>query len=142
MKTLWYILDENKNPVPAKNQFDAERLLLDNSRRRVALDEIMVEDYSIIITVSTVFLVLDHNHSSKGKPILFESMIFNGELNQSMNRYCTWKEAEEGHQKMVELVKNNLWVSRILDSVSIKTSNTKSITKKIIEGLQQELYYN
>ena len=142
MKTLWYILDENKNPVPAKNQFDAERLLLDDSKRRVALDNIVVEDYSITITVSTVFLVLNHNHSLKGKPILFESMIFNGELNQSMNRYCTWKEAEEGHQKMVELVKNNLWVSRILDSVSIKNSNIKSITKKIIEGLHQELYYN
>jgi len=142
MKTLWYILDENKNPVPANNRFDAERLLLDNSRRRVALDEIIVEDYAITITVSTVFLVLDHNHSSKGKPILFESMIFHGELNQSMNRYCTWKEAEKGHQKMVELVKNNLWVSRILDTVSVKTSDTKNITRKIIEGLQQELNYN
>jgi len=142
MKPLWYILDENKHPVPAKNRFDAERLLLDNSKRRVALDEIMVEDYGITITVSTVFLVLDHNHSNKGKPILFESMIFNGELNQSMNRYCSWKEAEEGHQKMVELVKNNLWVSRILDTVSVKTSDTKNIAKKIIEGLQQELLYN
>ena len=122
--------------------FQANRLLTDTDSWRVALDEIIVEDYAITITVSTVFLVLDHNHSPKGKPVLFESMIFNGELNQSLDRYRTWKEAEEGHKKMVELVKNNLWVSRILDKVSAKTSNTKAITKKIIEGLRLELQLN
>lgn len=142
MRPMWYILDKDKNPVPAKDMFQANRLLTDTDSWRVALDEIIVEDYAITITVSTVFLVLDHNHSPKGKPVLFESMIFNGELNQSLDRYRTWKEAEEGHKKMVELVKNNLWVSRILDKVSAKTSNTKAITKKIIEGLRLELQLN
>lgn len=142
MRPMWYILDKDKNPVPAKDMIQANRLLVDTDGRRVALDEIMVEDYAITITVSTVFLVLDHNHSTKGKPVLFESMIFNGEMNQSLNRYRTWKEAEEGHKKMIELVKNNLWVSRILDKVSAKTSNTKAITKKLIEGLKQELQLN
>lgn len=142
MRPMWYILDKDKNPVPAKDMFQANRLLTDTDSRRVALDDIIVEDYGITITVSTVFLVLDHNHSPKSKPVLFESMIFNGELNQSLDRYRTWKEAEEGHKKMVELVKNNLWVSRILDKVSAKTSNTKVITKKIIEGLKLELQLN
>ena len=132
MRPMWYILDKDKNPVPAKDMIQANRLLVDTDSRRVALDEIIVEDYAITITVSTVFLLLDHNHSPKGKPVLFESMIFNGELNQSLDRYRTWKEAEYGHKKMVELVKNNLWVSRILDKVSAKTSNTKAITKKLI----------
>lgn len=141
MRPMWYILDKDKNPVPAKDMYQANRLLTDTDRR-VALDDIIVEDYAITITVSTVFLVLDHNHSPKGKPVLFESMIFNGELNQSLDRYRIWKEAEEGHKKMVELVKNNLWVSRILDKVSAKTSNTKAITKKIIEGLKLELQLN
>lgn len=142
MRPMWYILDKDKNPVPAKDMIQANRLLVDTDGRLVALDKIMVEDYAITITVSTVFLVLDHNHSPKGKPVLFESMIFKGELNQSLNRYRTWKEAEEGHKKMVELVKNNLWVSRILDKVSAKTSNTKAITKKLIEGLKRELQLN
>ncbi|MDO9184491.1 MAG: hypothetical protein Q7W13_00655 [Bacteroidia bacterium] len=141
MRPMWYILDKDKNPVPAKDMYQANRLLTDTDRR-VALDDIIVEDYAITITVSTVFLVLDHNHSPKGKPVLFESMIFNGELNQSLDRYRIWKEAGEGHKKMVELVKNNLWVSRILDKVSAKTSNTKAITKKIIEGLKLELQLN
>ena len=142
MRPMWYILDKDKNPVPAKDMIQANRLLVDTDSRRVALDEIIVEDYAITITVSTVFLVLDHNHSPKGKPVLFESMIFNGELNQSLDRYRTWKEAEYGHKKMVELVKNNLWISRILDKVSAKTSNTKAITKKLVEALKQELQLN
>ncbi len=142
MRPMWYILDKDKNPIPAKDIIQANRLLADTGSRRVALDDIIVEDYAITITVSTVFLVLDHNHSPKGKPVLFESMIFNGELNQSLDRYRTWKEAETGHKKMVELVKNNLWVSRILDKVSAKTSNTKAITKKIVEGLKKELQLN
>lgn len=142
MRPMWYILDKDKNPIPAKDIIQANRLLADTDSRRVALEDIIVEDYAITITVSTVFLVLDHNHSPKGKPVLFESMIFNGELNQSLDRYRTWKEAETGHKKMVELVKNNLWVSRILDKVSAKTSNTKAITKKIVEGLKKELQLN
>lgn len=142
MRPMWYILDKDKNPVPAKDMIQANLLLVDTDSRRVALDDIIVEDYAITITVSTVFLVLDHNHSPKGKPVLFESMIFNGELNQSLDRNRTWKEAEAGHKKMVELVKNNLWVSRILDKVSAKISNTKAITKKIIEGLRLELQLN
>lgn len=142
MRPMWYILDKDKNPIPAKDIIQANRLLVETDNRRVALDDIIVEDYGITITVSTVFLVLDHNHSPKGKPVLFESMIFNGELNQSLDRYCTWKEAGEGHKKMVELVKNNLWVSRILDKVSAKTFDTKVITKKIADALKKELHLN
>lgn len=142
MRPMWYKLDKDKNPIPEKDMYEANKLLTDTDARRVALDHITVEDYGITITVSTVFLVLDHNHFPKGKPVLFETMIFNGGLNQSLDRYCSWKEAEAGHKKMVDLVKNDVWVSRILDNVSIKTSNTKAVTGKIIEGLKQELHLN
>lgn len=142
MRPMWYILDENKKPVPAKDIIQANRLLSDPDARRVAIDKIFVEDYAITITISTVFLVLDHNHSHKGKPVLFESMTFMGGQPESLNRYCTWQEAEAGHKKMVDLVKNELWVNRILDKVSVETSNTKIITGKIIEGLKQELLAN
>ena len=67
--------------------------------------------------VSTVFLGLNHNFLSKGKPILFETMVFTpkrkrkifgrkmkmmigDELDQ--NRYHTWAESERGHKKMVK----------------------------------------
>jgi hypothetical protein len=54
--------------------------------------------------VSTVFLGLDHNHFGDGPPILFETMIFGGEHDQYQARYETLAEAEEGHQRALELV--------------------------------------
>jgi len=67
--------------------------------------------------VSTVFLGLNHNFLNKGKPLLFETMVFTpkrkrkifgrkmkmmigDELDQ--NRYHTWAESERGHKKMVK----------------------------------------
>lgn len=142
MKSLWYTLDKNNNPKPAKDVFEVKRLLCDNDARRVALDHITLEDYGITIVVSTVFLVLNHNYSHKGKPILFETLIFNGGLHQSRNRYCTWKEAQAGHKKMVQRVKNHVWVNRILEKVLLTTSDTKAVTGKIIDELKKELRLN
>lgn len=55
------------------------------------------------VSVSTVFLALDHQFG-KGKPILFETMVFGGELDGEQDRYHTWEEAEEGHKNMVKRV--------------------------------------
>jgi len=51
------------------------------------------------IRVSTVFLGLDHGWG-KGKPVLFETMIFGGPHDENMYRYHTWEEAEAGHKEM------------------------------------------
>jgi len=63
-----------------------------------------------LVSVSTVFLGIDHSFSMEPNhiPVLFETMIFGGSLNESMNRYCTWDEAEKGHADMVMQVKKNL----------------------------------
>lgn len=59
--------------------------------------------------VSTVFLGLDHNFSGIGLPILFESRVFGGVNDGDMMRYCTWDEAENGHDLMFkENLKANL----------------------------------
>jgi len=54
--------------------------------------------------ISTVFLGVDHGFSSE-KPILFETMVFGGELDQEQDRCCTWEEAEIMHEKMCDRVK-------------------------------------
>ncbi len=57
------------------------------------------------IEVSTVFLGMDHGHGiRKGKPVLFETMVFGGKLNQDMERYTSWAAAEKGHKRMVKEV--------------------------------------
>lgn len=65
--------------------------------RRVAKDTIGDTE------VSTVFLGIDHSPFGE-KPLLFETMVFGGELNQEQIRYETWEEAEFGHDKMVAKV--------------------------------------
>ncbi len=55
------------------------------------------------VKVSTVFLGLDHNFEG-GVPLLFETMVFGGSLDQDMERYSTWEEAERGHKEMCEKV--------------------------------------
>lgn len=65
---------------------------------RVAFDKI--HDASI----STVFLGLDHQHGA-GLPLLFETMIFDGELDGQVWRYSTWADAELGHANAVALVR-------------------------------------
>ena len=56
------------------------------------------------VRVSTVFLGLDHNFG-EGEPLLFETRVFGGKLNEEMERYATWEQAEEGHKTMVAKVK-------------------------------------
>lgn len=58
------------------------------------------------VTISTVFLGLDHSFGlGEGLPVLFETMVFGGIMDAQMDRYCSWEQAEEGHDAMVERVK-------------------------------------
>jgi hypothetical protein len=50
--------------------------------------------------VSTVFTGLDHNWG-RGDPLLFETMIFGGPLDDYQRRYSTWNQAERGHDEAV-----------------------------------------
>lgn len=50
------------------------------------------------VKVSTVFLGLDHSFIG-GPPVLFETVVFGGEHDQKMDRYCTKKKAEKGHKQ-------------------------------------------
>jgi hypothetical protein len=52
------------------------------------------------VEVSTVFLGLDHSFG-QGAPILYETLVFGGRLDDEQVRYATRKEAEAGHEEMV-----------------------------------------
>lgn len=52
--------------------------------------------------VSTVFLGLDHSFSEDAEPLLFETLVFDGEFDGDMERYSTWDEAVKGHADMVK----------------------------------------
>ena len=50
--------------------------------------------------VSTVFLGIDHNWGD-GPPVLYETMVFGGPLDEEQVRYCTRAEAAAGHDEIV-----------------------------------------
>lgn len=56
------------------------------------------------IVVSTVFLGIDHNFTGKGPPVVFESMVFGGQHDQLCRRCCTYPEALQQHNELVQLV--------------------------------------
>jgi len=64
--------------------------------RLVAYTEITSETQ-----VSTIFLGVNHRLYGKGPPILFETMIFGGPLNEHQWRYSSWDDAQEGHKAAV-----------------------------------------
>jgi hypothetical protein len=68
----------------------------ETANRRVALTK------KDSFEVSTVFLGLDHNFGHSGPPLLFETMVFGGPLDQEQERYSTWEEAKVGHKSMVK----------------------------------------
>lgn len=54
-------------------------------------------------TVSTVFLMHDHNWHLDGLPILFETMVFGGDMDGYQERYSSYDEAIEGHKRICEM---------------------------------------
>lgn len=89
-----YILD-GTTPVPEPDLFKWAEWFEDIENRKVKHD---VKDG---VQVSTIFLGLNHRILGKGKPLLFETMVFGGEHNLEMERYETWNEAVKGHAKFV-----------------------------------------
>ena len=95
-----YIL-EGKNPI--ESDLMTWGKWFETADRHVA----KFEDKDIFI--STVFLGIDHSFGD-GPPVLFETMVFGGELDEEMNRYTTWEDAEKGHEEMVKRVMGSLSV--------------------------------
>ena len=91
----YYKLTENKKVVQVSEKEGQKGY---GTNRRVELTE--DKDYS----VSTVFLVMDHNFGMDGPPLVFETMVFplDSLEEQDMKRYSTWEEAKEGHERMCE----------------------------------------
>lgn len=79
------------------------------SRIRLGMASSGLKDEFIASTilVSTVFLGLNMRFGP-GLPLLFETMVFNGPLQDEMARYSTWQEAEAGHDEFCDRVKTAL----------------------------------
>lgn len=95
---------KDKKPIPCSDILEWGKWFENSKNRLVAQTELPGK-----ILISTVFLGIDHNFLSLGRPVLFETMIFAdyGWDHRYCERYCTWEEAELGHQKAIEWAKEN-----------------------------------
>lgn len=96
MRELHYILDGAGNPVPEPNVIAWAQWYEQHIAERIVAKTDLPGD----VHVSTVFLGLDHGFG--GEPLLFETMIFGGELDETQDRYTTRAAAEDGHRRYVE----------------------------------------
>lgn len=72
-----------------------------NVDRRIAQDQIGPA------MISTVFLGTDHRFGEGGPPILFETMVFGGPLDEEQERYISRDEAVVGHNAMIMRVQKS-----------------------------------
>jgi hypothetical protein len=104
-RARYYILDGQRT-VPVKD-------VLEWGEWFETADRIIKSDMIQGVHVSTVFLGLDHgcgwfDPQPGCKPLLFETMVFGGEMDMYQQRYSTWKGAEYGHDKVVQLVRDKI----------------------------------
>jgi hypothetical protein len=93
--TYW-TLDADHKPVPTDDVTVWARFFENMTNRLVDYTEITSQ-----VRVSTVFLGLDHRFGGNGPPVIFETMIFGGELDGDTWRYSSWDDAKIGHKGAV-----------------------------------------
>jgi hypothetical protein len=71
-------------------------------------DRIVSKTQVADIEVSTVFIGIDHQFYN-GPPLLFETMVFGGDLDQTCRRCFTWDEAVEQHETILSEVLNRAY---------------------------------
>lgn len=91
----FFILDDDHQPVQVELETWA-RWFDRVENRLIAWTEIVSG-----VTVSTVFLGLDHNFGWAGPRVMFETMVFGGRADQYQRRYSTWDDAKAGHEAIV-----------------------------------------
>lgn len=101
----YYLLDENK--IPYEVSLEEGLKLYDNPDMKI----VKQNKFKNGVFVSTVFLGIDHGwfadkDNINYKPLLFETMIFEGEYNGYQERYTSYTDALEGHQKAINLIKS------------------------------------
>jgi hypothetical protein len=108
-RPLYYTLDENEQPVPQSTYARAQYA---QTQAKDEWEQIKTSVNGHL--VSTIFLGIDHNLSSKGDPVLWETMVFpteNDEITswdeEYSDRYTSADDARKGHAKAVAWALNH-----------------------------------
>lgn len=107
----WYILDKNKNPLPAKCFSDWKHWM--NSNNKV-IESSTIKNCEII----TFFIGINQEISADKKPILFETIIFkrfpSKTISKIYRRYSDINEAKRWHGNIVKQYINKFKIKKII----------------------------
>ncbi|NKB81206.1 MAG: hypothetical protein GKS05_04815 [Nitrospirales bacterium] len=96
----YYIL-RNQVAIPASSAMEFGKWI-------ETADRVVSKTQVADIEVSTVFLGIDHQFFD-GPPLLFETMVFGGDLDQTCLRCSTWDEAVAQHEVILSEVLNRMY---------------------------------
>ncbi len=87
------------------------------------------------ITISTVFIGLDHNWSGQGPPILFETMIFGSQrIGDYQRRYSTWDESVAGHREAAGMIHFTDVIWEMIPALGTPDWSWKETLKYLLKG--------
>lgn len=117
---MYYVLGPTKMPIPVSEDKFLEWVKEFGHVNKMANDAVNK------MTVSTVFLGLDHNFDLDKdtslldyKPVLFETMVFSDQGEDLFQaRYSSYEEAMKGHRRVVSYIQMNNQVPYDLDSIN------------------------
>lgn len=100
MGVRYYCLNSDKSvsPCTLTEFIDRQCYLCANGTNQILYDVINGLD------ISTSWLGVNYNWFNDGPPLLFETMIFDGNKTVSVIRYATWQEAIDGHKDAIAWV--------------------------------------
>ena len=111
---LWYRLNADKTVSPIRMSLNDPGF---PAQVNSPEERIVKQEYVSGYFVSTVFLQIDHALFSD-TPVLFETLVFGDpDERDDMERYHTYAEACEGHQRFVDRYRQELWpwVKRLIN---------------------------
>lgn len=107
--TLGTAILKDKKVIPTEDMEEWGRNMQHWNTRRVKVSE--VGPYSL----STVFLGMDHGFG--GPPLWFETCLFSSDMSEVVERYATYQEAEEGHERALERLLNYMATGKEIKSL-------------------------
>jgi len=107
---LYWILDAEHRPVEATNEQWFE--FRQNNFSKCIVAKTQINDH---VEVSTVFIGMDQAVGTRELPVLFESMVFTDDQGGECHRYCSWDDAEAGHNALVKRLQSEQTFGRKLD---------------------------
>lgn len=98
----FYRLDENRNAIPCSTSEWME------CREKMRLEKKVAQETVNGKWISTVWLGIASTFNHEGKPNLYLTSVLDDDNLNSIHdvRHATWDEAEKGHQKAVQWVKD------------------------------------